>query len=36
MRNRFTVIDLLDLLGRWTEEDRAAVLAAADTAPEGA
>jgi glycerol-1-phosphate dehydrogenase [NAD(P)+] len=35
MRNRFTVIDLLDLLGRWTEEDRAAVLAAADTAPGG-
>ncbi len=36
MRNRFTVIDLLDLLGHWTEEDRAAVLAAADTAPGGA
>jgi glycerol-1-phosphate dehydrogenase [NAD(P)+] len=30
MRNRFTVVDLLDLLGRWTDDDRAAVLAAAD------
>ena len=30
MRNRFTVVDLLDLLGRWTEEDRDAVLAAAE------
>jgi glycerol-1-phosphate dehydrogenase [NAD(P)+] len=29
MRNRFTVIDLLDLLGRWTDDDRTAVLAAA-------
>ena len=32
MRNRFTVVDLLDLLGRWTEEDRDAVLAAAEDA----
>ena len=30
MRNRFTVVDLLDLLGRWTDDDRAAVLAAAE------
>ena len=30
MRNRFTVVDLLDLLGRWTENDHVAVLAAAD------
>jgi len=29
MRNRFLVVDLLDLLGRWTEEDHDAVLAAA-------
>lgn len=29
MRNRFTVVDLLDLLGRWTEDDHTAVLAAA-------
>jgi glycerol-1-phosphate dehydrogenase [NAD(P)+] len=35
MRNRFTVVDLLDLLGRWTEEDRAAVLAAAEKAAAG-
>ena len=35
MRNRFTVVDLLDLLGRWTEDDRAAVLAAATKAAEG-
>ena len=35
MRNRFTVVDLLDLLdllGRWTEDDRDAVLAAAEDA----
>lgn len=32
MRNRFTVVDLLDLLGRWTEKDRDAVLAAAENA----
>lgn len=32
MRNRFTVIDLLDLVGRWTPEDRAAVLATAASA----
>lgn len=32
MRNRFTVVDLLDLLGRWTDDDRTAVLAAADNA----
>jgi glycerol-1-phosphate dehydrogenase [NAD(P)+] len=32
MRNRFTVVDLLDLLGRWTEADREAVLGAADAA----
>ena len=32
MRNRFTVVDLLDLLGRWTDDDRAAVLAAVDDA----
>lgn len=30
MRNRFTVVDLLDLLGRWTDDDQAAVLAAVD------
>ncbi len=35
MRNRFTVVDLLDLLGRWTEDDRAAVLAAAEKAAAG-
>ncbi len=35
MRNRFTVVDLLDLLGRWTEEDRATVLAAAEKAAAG-
>jgi hypothetical protein len=29
MRNRFTVVDLLDLLGRWTPEDRDAVMGAA-------
>jgi hypothetical protein len=28
MRNRFTVVDLLDLLGRWTDDDQTAVLAA--------
>ena len=32
MRNRFTAVDLLDLLGRWTEKDHDAVLAAADNA----
>jgi len=32
MRNRFVVVDLLDLLGRWTEADRDAVLAAAEAA----
>ena len=34
MRNRFTVVDLLDLLGRWTEKDHDAVLAAAENATE--
>jgi glycerol-1-phosphate dehydrogenase [NAD(P)+] len=29
MRNRFNVIDLLDLLGRWTDADQAAVFDAA-------
>lgn len=29
MRNRFVVVDLLDLLGRWTEKDRDAVFTAA-------
>lgn len=32
MRNRFTVVDLLDLLGRWTEKDQDAVLGAAAAA----
>lgn len=32
MRDRFTVVDLLDLIGRWTDDDQAAVLAAADNA----
>jgi glycerol-1-phosphate dehydrogenase [NAD(P)+] len=32
MRNRFTVVDLLDLLGRWTEQDRDTVLATAEDA----
>ena len=32
MRNRFTVVDLLFLLGWWTPEDQAAVIAAAKTA----
>jgi len=32
MRNRFTVVDLLDLLGRWTPADQDAVTAAATTA----
>ena len=32
MRNRFTVVDLLDLLGRWTEQDHDAVFAAAESA----
>jgi glycerol-1-phosphate dehydrogenase [NAD(P)+] len=32
MRNRFTVVDLLDLLGRWTTQDRDAVMAAAGAA----
>ena len=32
MRDRFTVVDLLDLLGRWTEADQDAVFAAAATA----
>jgi len=32
MRNRFTVVDLLDLLGRWTPADQDAVTAAATAA----
>ena len=32
MRDRFTVVDLLDLLGNWTEQDRATVTAAAASA----
>ena len=32
MRNRFTVVDLLDLLGWWTADDQAAVFAAAGQA----
>jgi glycerol-1-phosphate dehydrogenase [NAD(P)+] len=35
MRNRFTVVDLLDLLGRWTGDDHTAVLAAATAATGG-
>lgn len=35
MRDRFTVVDLLDLLGRWTEADRETVLAAAGAAVGG-
>ena len=36
MRNRFTVVDLLDLLGRWTPDDRGAVMAAAAAAVDSA
>ena len=36
MRNRFVVVDLLDVLGRWTPDDRDAVLAAATTAVDDA
>lgn len=32
MRDRFTAVDLLDLLGRWTPDDRDAVLASASAA----
>ena len=32
MRNRFVVVDLLDVLGRWTDDDRDAVLARAGAA----
>jgi glycerol-1-phosphate dehydrogenase [NAD(P)+] len=34
MRNRFTVVDLLDLLGRWTADDVDAVVATASAAVE--
>jgi glycerol-1-phosphate dehydrogenase [NAD(P)+] len=36
MRNRFTVVDLLDLSGHWTADDQEAVIAAAAAAVDGA
>jgi glycerol-1-phosphate dehydrogenase [NAD(P)+] len=36
MRDRFTVVDLLDLLGHWTEADQDAVVAAAAAAVDAA